>query len=73
MLAKTLSGSVSGVEGLIIRVEVDLALGLPGFSTVGLAEGALREAKDQVRQTSPESREVKNSSFTPQTPPLFPA
>ena len=49
MLATVLSGSLVGIDGLVIQVEVDLALGLPSFSTVGLAEGAVREAKDRVR------------------------
>ncbi len=49
MLAKVLTGAVAGVEGLIIEVEVDLALGLPFFSTVGLPEGAVRESKDRVK------------------------
>ena len=49
MLDRVKSGAVVGVDGLVIQVEVDLALGLPGFSTVGLAEGAVREAKDRVR------------------------
>ncbi|MCI5144200.1 MAG: ATP-binding protein, partial [Candidatus Electrothrix sp. AR3] len=57
MLAKTLSGAVIGVDGLIVRVEVDLALGLPNFSTVGLAEGAVRESKDRVRAA------IKNSGY----------
>ncbi len=57
MLATTLSGAVIGVDGLLVRVEVDLALGLPLFSTVGLAEGAVREAKDRVRAA------VKNSGY----------
>jgi magnesium chelatase family protein len=57
MLAQTLSGAVIGVDGLIVRVEVDLALGLPGFSTVGLAEGAVRESKDRVRAA------IKNSGY----------
>ncbi|CAK8722660.1 MAG: magnesium chelatase family protein [Candidatus Electronema aureum] len=57
MLSKTLSGAVIGVDGLLVRVEVDLALGLPLFSTVGLAEGAVREAKDRVRAA------VKNSGY----------
>jgi magnesium chelatase family protein len=57
MLATTLSGAVIGVEGLLVRVEVDLALGLPQFSTVGLPEGAVREAKDRVRAA------VKNSGY----------
>ncbi|MCW5211112.1 ATP-dependent protease, partial [Desulfobulbus sp. N3] len=61
MLSKTLSGAVAGVDGLIVRVEVDLALGLPGFFTVGLAEGAVRESKDRVKAA------IKNSGY--QFPP----
>ncbi|MDH3348511.1 MAG: ATP-dependent protease, partial [Desulfobulbaceae bacterium] len=49
MFAKVLSGAVVGVDGLIIEVEVDLIRGLPSFSTVGLAEGAVRESKDRVK------------------------
>ncbi|WP_457572827.1 magnesium chelatase domain-containing protein [Desulfolithobacter sp.] len=49
MLAKVLTCAVTGVEGRLVQVEVDLAQGLPGFSTVGLPEGAVREAKDRVR------------------------
>jgi len=49
MLARVLTAAIQGVDGLVIEVEVDLALGLPGFFTVGLAEGAVREAKDRVR------------------------
>ena len=36
MLSKIISGAVIGVDGLLIEVEVDIALGLPTFSTVGL-------------------------------------
>jgi len=57
MLAKVWSSAVIGVDGLLIQVEVDLALGLPAFSTVGLAEGAVREAKDRVRAA------IKNSGY----------
>ena len=46
-----------GVEGLPVQVEVDLAQGLPSFSTVGLAEGAVREAKDRVRAA------IKNAGY----------
>jgi magnesium chelatase family protein len=49
MLAKILSGAVIGVDGFMVQVEVDLALGLPFFSTVGLPEGAVRESKDRVK------------------------
>ena len=57
MLSKILSGAVIGVDGLMVQVEVDLALGLPAFSTVGLAEGAVRESKDRVRAA------IKNSGY----------
>ena len=57
MLAKVISCAVTGVDGLLIRVEVDLARGLPYFSTVGLPEGAVREAKDRVRAA------IKNSGY----------
>lgn len=57
MLAKILSAAVVGVDGYIVRVEVDLAQGLPAFSTVGLAEGAVRESKDRVRSA------IKNSGY----------
>lgn len=49
MLAKILSGAVVGVDGLPVEVEVDIAYGLPAFSTVGLPEGAVRESKDRVK------------------------
>jgi Mg chelatase-related protein len=57
MLAKVIGCSVAGVEGFLVQVEVDLAQGLPSFSTVGLAEGAVREAKDRVRAA------IKNAGY----------
>lgn len=49
MLSKLTSCTVFGVGALIIDVEVDIALGLPSFQTVGLPDGAVRENKDRVR------------------------
>jgi magnesium chelatase family protein len=57
MLSQIISCAVSGIDGLPIQVEVDLARGLPAFSTVGLPEGAVREAKDRVRAA------VKNAGY----------
>ncbi|OGQ96023.1 MAG: ATP-dependent protease [Deltaproteobacteria bacterium RIFOXYD12_FULL_57_12] len=57
MLAKVLSGAVTGVDGLLVEVEVDIAHGLPAFSTVGLPEGAVRESKDRVKAA------IKNSGY----------
>lgn len=49
MLAKIHSGAVQGVDGLSVVVEVDLARGLPMFTTVGLPEGSVRESKERVK------------------------
>ena len=38
-----------GLDGRLIRVEVDVAPGLPGFTIVGLADAALQEARERVR------------------------
>jgi len=37
MLATALSASIVGVDGVPVRVEVDVAFGLPGLTIVGLA------------------------------------
>ncbi len=49
MLAKITSCSVLGIEGWLIQVEVDVANGLPMFSTVGLPDSTVRESKDRVK------------------------
>jgi magnesium chelatase family protein len=38
-----------GAEGIIIRVEADIRRGIPGVDISGLAEGAVREARERVR------------------------
>ncbi len=57
MLAKITSGTVVGIQGVPVTVEVDLARGLPAFATVGLPEAAVREAKDRVRSA------IRNSGY----------
>ena len=57
MLAKIKSSAVVGVDALPITVEVDIAYGLPAFSTVGLAEGAVRESRERVKAA------IKNSGY----------
>ena len=49
MLACTNSCAMAGLEGFIIRVEVDLSPGLPRFNMVGLPDTAVQEAKERVR------------------------
>jgi magnesium chelatase family protein len=57
MLAKVLSGALIGIEAYPVEVEVDIAQGLPQFSTVGLPEGAVKESKDRVKSA------IKNSGY----------
>jgi magnesium chelatase family protein len=49
MLAKTYTGSIQGVEGLLVRVEVGLSPGIQSFRTVGLPDTSVREAEVRVR------------------------
>ncbi len=57
MLAKVLSAAVVGIEAIMVDVEVDIAQGLPQFSTVGLPDGAVKESKDRVKAA------LKNSGY----------
>jgi magnesium chelatase family protein len=47
-----------GAGGIIIRVETDIRRGIPGVDITGLAEGAVREARDRVRAA------FRNSGFS---------
>ncbi len=49
VLAKTYTGSIQGVEGLLVRVEVDLTQGITSYRTVGLPDASVREAEVRVR------------------------
>ena len=48
MLSRVLSGAVLGIDAYLVRVEADVANGLPNFFTVGLPQNAVREAKERV-------------------------
>jgi magnesium chelatase family protein len=47
-----------GTEGIIIRVEADIRRGIPGIDITGLAEGAVREARERVMAA------FRNSGYT---------
>src|SRR5512141_1178921 len=49
MPATVLAATPRGLEGRPVRVEADVAPGLPGFTIVGLADAALRESRERVR------------------------
>jgi magnesium chelatase family protein len=48
VLAQVTSGTIVGVEAMLVRVEVDVGAGLPGMSVVGLPESAVREGRERV-------------------------
>jgi len=47
-----------GLEGIIIRVEADIRRGIPGIDISGLADGAVREARERVRAA------IRNGGFS---------
>ena len=49
MYAKIFSGSLFGLEGEIIKVETDIAPGMPVFNVVGLPDTAVKEARERIR------------------------
>ena len=57
MIARVLSAALVGVEAALVRVEVDIAPGLPAFNTVGLPDSAVRESRERVRTA------IRNAGF----------
>ena len=57
MLAAVRSAAVLGIDAYDVTVEVDVSLGLPQWTIVGLAAGAVRESRDRV------SAALSNSGF----------
>ena len=57
MLARVLSAALVGVQAALVRVEVDVAAGLPAFNTVGLPDSAVRESRERVRSA------IRNAGF----------
>ncbi|MBQ8197150.1 MAG: YifB family Mg chelatase-like AAA ATPase [Clostridia bacterium] len=55
MIAKISSYVLHGLNGIPIEIEVDVNNGLPAFDIVGLADTAVKEAKERVRSA------IKNS------------
>jgi len=49
VLATLVTAVVNGLRGELVRVEVDVAPGLPGCHIVGLPDAALSEARERVR------------------------
>jgi len=58
MLARVYSCAVLGLDGALVKVEVDIAPGLPCFQLVGLGDTAVQEARERVRAA------IRNSGGT---------
>lgn len=57
MLARVSTFAIDGLEPRRVTVEVDVRVGLPNFTVVGLADRAVREARERVRAA------ILNSGF----------
>ena len=57
MLSIGISSAVLGIEAFTVRVEVDIAEGMPFFSTVGLPDKAVQESRERVISA------IKNSGY----------
>jgi len=57
VLAKVLSSAVIGIDAYLVEVEVDISMGLPFFTTVGLPETAVKESRERVRSA------INNSGY----------
>jgi magnesium chelatase family protein len=57
MFARVRSAAILGVEAYVVEVETDLDNKLPSFTTVGLAEGAVKESKERVTSA------IKNAGY----------
>ena len=58
MVATVLSCLLRGLEGRVVQVQVDVGIGMPGFSVVGLASAAVRESRERVRSA------IRNSNLS---------
>lgn len=57
MLARILSATTFGIDAVMVTVEAHLEGAVPGFITVGLPDGAVRESKERVNAA------IKNSGL----------
>jgi len=57
MIAHVTTAAIRGIDSFPVQVEVNLVSGLPAFTVVGLAEGAVREGRERV------SAALRNTGF----------
>ena len=57
MFSSILTGGLNGMEAYLLRAEVDISHGLPGFCMVGSLNNEVREAKERIQVA------LKNAGF----------
>ncbi len=57
MVTEIISAVISGVTGLLVKVEIDLSRGMPKFNIIGLADKVVREAAERTKTA------IRNSDF----------
>ena len=57
MLSIVKSMSLTGIDGYLIYVQVDVSSGMPGWDIVGLPDVSVKESKERVRTA------IKNSGY----------
>jgi magnesium chelatase family protein len=57
VLARVRTAALFGLEAVLVYAEVDVSLGFPGLTLVGLPDTSVRESRDRVRTA------IRNSGF----------
>jgi magnesium chelatase family protein len=57
MLSCVRSAAVSGIDAAPVTIEVDVSLGFPGFTVVGLPDPSVRESRDRIKTA------IRNSGY----------
>ena len=63
-LATSLSVGLLGIDGSLVKVEADLAQGVPMLSITGLPDASLNEARDRMRAAISNSGESCRAVIT---------
>ena len=49
MVAEVFSAMIQGIEGPIVKIQVDISNGLPNFNMIGYLSNEVKESKERVR------------------------
>ena len=58
MIAKTFSATVLGIDAYLIKVEVDVSVGMSVFNIVGLPDSTIKESRNRILSA------VNNSGYS---------